>query len=111
AELTSEDWTKPTQCPGWSVFDVAAHLAAIEAELAGQSAPSPGHPGGVPPPSRYPQAGVDARRGRTPADVGHEFQAAVVRNSARLAADPPDPAAPPPISAPGRRWDRENLLR
>jgi uncharacterized protein (TIGR03083 family) len=111
AELASDDWARPTQCPGWSVFDVAAHLAAIEAELAGQSPPSPVHRGGGPPSPRYAQAGVDARRGRTPDDVVDEFRAAVVRRAASLAADPPDPTAPAPISAAGRGWDWETLLR
>jgi uncharacterized protein (TIGR03083 family) len=111
SELASEDWARPTQCPGWSVFDVAAHLATIEAELAGPSPTSPGHGDGEAPSPRYTQAGVDARRGRTPGDVVDEFRAAVVRNSASLAADPPDPAAPAPISAAGRGWDWETLLR
>ena len=112
AELTSEDWTKPTQCPGWSVFDVAAHLAAIEAELAGQSAPPPLHRDAGPSSSRYTQAGVDVRQGRTPGEVVEEFRAAVVRRAANLTADPPgDPAGPPPISPAGRGWDWETLLR
>jgi uncharacterized protein (TIGR03083 family) len=109
AELTSDDWTKPTQCPGWSVFEVAAHLAAIESDLASQS--SPEHGDADPPSRQYTQAGVDARRGRTPADVVEEFRAAVVRRAASLAADPPDPAAAAPISAAGRGWDWETLLR
>jgi uncharacterized protein (TIGR03083 family) len=54
---------------------------------------------------------VDARRGRTPDDVIDEFRTAVVRRGASLAADPPDPAAPAPISAVGRGWDWETLLR
>lgn len=111
SELASAEWARPTQCPGWSVFDVAAHLAAIEAELAGQSPPSPGHWDGGPPSSRYTQAGVDARRGKTPAEVVDEFRTAVVRRATSLAADPPDPAAPAPTSAVGRGWDWETLLR
>jgi uncharacterized protein (TIGR03083 family) len=27
-ELTSEDWTRPTVCPGWTVHDVATHVLA-----------------------------------------------------------------------------------
>jgi uncharacterized protein (TIGR03083 family) len=111
AELASDDWARPTQCPGWSVFDVVVHLAAIEAELAGPSPTSPGHGNDEAPSPRYTQAGVDARRGRTPGDVVDEFRAAVGRNAASLAADPPDPAAPAPISAAGRGWDWETLLR
>lgn len=30
AELTAEDWTKPTACPGWSVKDVALHLLGVD---------------------------------------------------------------------------------
>jgi uncharacterized protein (TIGR03083 family) len=111
AELASGDWSRPTQCPGWSVFDVAAHLAAIEAELAGEPPTSAGGWDGGPPSPRYTQAGVDARRGRSPDDVIDEFRAAVVRREASLVADPPDPAAPAPMSAAGRGWDWETLLR
>jgi uncharacterized protein (TIGR03083 family) len=111
SELASDDWARPTQCPGWSVFDVAAHLAAIEAELAGQSPPSPVQRDGGPPSPGYTQAGVDARRGKTPAEVVDEFRTAVVRRAASLATAPPDPAAPAPTSAVGRGWDWETLLR
>jgi uncharacterized protein (TIGR03083 family) len=34
-ELSAEDWTRPTECPGWSVFDQYAHLLGIEQFVAG----------------------------------------------------------------------------
>jgi uncharacterized protein (TIGR03083 family) len=30
ASLTADDWAQPTSCPGWSVYDVAAHLVGVE---------------------------------------------------------------------------------
>ena len=34
-QLTDDDWRLPTDCTGWGVGDVVAHVAALESELAG----------------------------------------------------------------------------
>ena len=33
AELGDDDWSAPTDCPGWTVRDVLAHLVHIETAL------------------------------------------------------------------------------
>lgn len=43
ASLGDADWATPSLCPGWSVQDVAAHLAGIERALLGWT-PSVEHP-------------------------------------------------------------------
>jgi len=35
-ELDDADWTRPTDCPGWTVRDQLAHLLAFEWQLAGR---------------------------------------------------------------------------
>lgn len=37
ASLSEDEWATPSLCPGWSVKDVAAHLAGIEKALRGWS--------------------------------------------------------------------------
>jgi uncharacterized protein (TIGR03083 family) len=86
AELTSEDWDRPTECPGWSVRDVYSHVIGLEAGLLGRA----------PPPAldsvgdhvrndvgRSNEAEVLARRGRSGPEVVAELQEVT---SARLAA-------------------------
>src|SRR3954447_25719929 len=36
AGLTTEQWSRPTECPGWSVFDNVAHMIGTERMLAGE---------------------------------------------------------------------------
>lgn len=36
AELTPEEWARPTGCPGWSVQDNIAHISGLELELMGR---------------------------------------------------------------------------
>lgn len=38
-ELTVEDWQQPTDCPGWSVKDVYAHVVGTESMLLGRPVP------------------------------------------------------------------------
>ncbi|GAA4606798.1 maleylpyruvate isomerase family mycothiol-dependent enzyme [Actinoallomurus liliacearum] len=37
-ELDAADWTRPTECPGWSVQDQYAHILGIERWLLGEAA-------------------------------------------------------------------------
>lgn len=112
--LDEQDWSQPTDCPGWTVRDIAAHLAALEAELAGapgprldQVAAATGNVSGA-----YTQAGVDERRDRSPDELVEEFTEAVRGRAAELDADPPDdPRRTPPRNPGGMGWDWETLLR
>ena len=38
-ELSDEDWSKPTDCPGWTVKDQLSHVIGTESMLAGRTAP------------------------------------------------------------------------
>jgi len=99
-ELSAAEWSRPTDCPGWSVRDVVAHLAAIESELSG-GVPTDGvgDEGTVSP--AYTQAGVAARAGRTAGQLVDELAAAVSARGDGRRVTPPR----------GLSWDLETLLR
>jgi uncharacterized protein (TIGR03083 family) len=111
--LDDEDWTRDTDCPGWTVRDIAAHLAAIESELAGEPGPRVDQVAAATNVSTaYTQAGIEERRDRTPRQLIDEFTDAVRRRAAELDADPPtDPTATPPRNPGGIGWDWQTLLR
>lgn len=111
--LDEDDWSRETDCPGWTVRDIAAHLAALESELAGDPAPevdATSVRGSLS--TAYTQAGIDERRDQTPRELIDEFTDAVRRRVAQLDADPPrDPKATPPHNPGGVEWDWQTLLR
>ncbi len=39
ASMPSEAWSTPTECPGWDVHDVVAHVVTFESMLAGEPTP------------------------------------------------------------------------
>src|SRR5688572_161204 len=77
AGLNEQEWKTETECPGWSVQDNVAHLIGIESTIMGT--PPPDH---TPPEGphikndigRSNEVAVDARRGRTGAEVLDEFR-------------------------------------
>lgn len=42
SQLDPEDWSKPTDCPGWDVKDQLAHTCALESRALGRPQPSAG---------------------------------------------------------------------
>jgi uncharacterized protein (TIGR03083 family) len=109
--LADDDWSKPTDLPGWTVHDVAAHLAHLESVLAGHDAqPVVRGVGGQAPAVEYTQAGVDARADRNPEDLIQEFRSAVEARTERLR-DLPDPSAKADTTPGGVDWTWEVLLR
>jgi uncharacterized protein (TIGR03083 family) len=114
-DLGPDDWSRPTDLPGWDVHACAAHTAHLEAILAG----APEETVSFDPPDHattltrlYTEQGVVARRGRTPAELIEEIRASAAIRHQRLLADPPsDPRGKPePIFA-GVPWNWETLLR
>jgi uncharacterized protein (TIGR03083 family) len=111
--LDEDDWSRETDCPGWTVRDIAAHIAALESELAGDPGPDLDVSAtGANLSATYTQAGVDARRDRTTHELVDEFTDAVRRRAAQVDADPPrDPKAKPARAPGGVDWDTQTLLR
>ena len=103
--LDETDWDRPTACPGWTVRDVAAHLAHLESDVAGLEQPSTGLPDDLPhvtsAMSLYTEMGVIARRDQTPAALVDELKGAFARRLTELRADRPDDATAPAPRTPG----------
>jgi len=111
--LAADDWSRPTDLPGWSVHDVVAHLADIETQLAGMVQVRPGRPsvtGQVPP--EWTGPGVEARRGTPSGMVLAELEDAVRGRAALLADALPDgPGTRPAWTPAGVDWDWATMLR
>jgi uncharacterized protein (TIGR03083 family) len=109
AELDAADWSRPTDCPAWTVKDVLAHLADVETALC-RTTPYPPRPELREVGPEHTQAGVSQRAGHAPEALLDELRtSADVR---RAALDPlPDPTVPPPVTPAGLPWSWETLLR
>ncbi len=92
-DLDHDEWHRPTDLPGWAVFDVVAHVAATEDELAGRGLPSPIHdwslfPHVSSPFQQYTEVGVEARRHLTPAELIDDLTGLVDERARQLAHAP-----------------------
>jgi uncharacterized protein (TIGR03083 family) len=92
-DLDHDEWHRPTDLPGWAVFDVVAHVAATEDELAGRGVPSPIHdwslfPHVSSPFQQYTEVGVEARRHLTPGELIDELAGLVDERGQQLAHAP-----------------------
>lgn len=77
SSFTDEQWDHGTDCPGWTVKDHLSHIIGTESMLLGvEPPPAPGHmPAHVHNPiGEMNEAWVDARRGRSGAEVLAEFR-------------------------------------
>ncbi|GAA2434611.1 maleylpyruvate isomerase family mycothiol-dependent enzyme [Actinomadura vinacea] len=95
------DWARPTECPGWSVQDVTAHMVGTETMLLGED-PAGGHVLAAVPAhvrndlGRLIETVVDARRGRRGEEVLAELRDVLDRRLAVLAdLDPEKPITAP----------------
>jgi uncharacterized protein (TIGR03083 family) len=113
-ELDPADWSKPTDLPGWNVRYVAAHMAHLESDLAGNpqaqvdvpEAPHITSPMGV-----FTESGPLARASWSTDQIIDEFESsAAKRHEALLAMMPLDPKAPGDGFARLAGWNWETLL-
>ncbi|HMR94199.1 MAG TPA: maleylpyruvate isomerase family mycothiol-dependent enzyme [Microthrixaceae bacterium] len=91
-ELGAVDWARPTDCPGWDVHDVVAHVVTFEAFLDGEPAPEVDPEGtDVADPhvrneiGRLNEAWVASWRGRPPRDLLDGMDDLVQRRTRELA--------------------------
>ena len=114
-QVPADRWDTPTDLPGWDVHAVAAHIAHLEAILAGNPEESvevgePEHVTGLM--GLYTEQGVVSRRRRTPDSIINEIREAATARHTALVADPPtDGSARPERIFGGVPWDWERLLR
>ena len=112
--LDDADWDRPTDLPGWDVRAVAAHLAHLESDLAGNpqepvEVPQAPHISGLI--GQYTEAGPLARASWPPARIVDELESSVEQRYAALRSDPPaDPSAPGPGFAALAGWSWATLL-
>jgi len=112
--LDEEDWSRPTDLPGWDVKGVAAHLAHLESELAGvkqKRVELPEREHYTAPSARYTELGLVARDEMSGPEITEELQEAARARHEQLLAEPPADGKGTPPRTPGKiGWDWETLL-
>ncbi|HJR90563.1 MAG TPA: maleylpyruvate isomerase family mycothiol-dependent enzyme [Aeromicrobium sp.] len=112
--LDADDWDKPTDLPGWNVRYIAAHLAHLESELAGnpqRQVEVPAAPHIKSPMSVFTESGPLARADWTTAEIIDEIESAAAKRAEALRAMMPlDPTAPGDGFAAVVGWDWATLL-
>jgi uncharacterized protein (TIGR03083 family) len=112
--LDEDDWSRPTDLPGWDVRAVAAHLAHLESELAGSPQDQvevPGLPHVASVMSAYTEIGPIARRDWPTERIVDELESASRKRLGELRADPPTDLAAPAARTPGGiGWSWRTLL-
>lgn len=113
--LADEDWSRPTDLPGWDVRAVAAHLAHLESELSGADQPEVDVPELehlTAPSAPYTESGRIAREPMSPQEIVDELVRSVDERALALRENPPtDGSARPPITPGGIPWTWHTLLR
>jgi uncharacterized protein (TIGR03083 family) len=113
--VPEEQWSTPTDLPGWDVRAVASHTAHLEAILAG--GPEETAEVGEPPHvtgfmGLYTEIGVVNRRDATPDAIITEIRTAATARHTALLEDPPtDGSAQPAQIFGGVPWSWRTLLR
>lgn len=114
-QLPEEQWSSPTDLPGWDVRAIASHTAHLESVLVtgAEEAAEIGEPTHIAGPmGRYTEIGVVNRRTATPdAIIGEIRRSTTARHTALLADPPADAAARPEWVFGGVPWTWETLLR
>jgi uncharacterized protein (TIGR03083 family) len=114
AELGDKEWDAATDCPGWTVRDVLAHVVALEEHLAGIDFGSSDVVGSSPVVTpEWTEEGVEARRGRTVADLLSDLDGALAAREEQLSRElaGAEPGARAPRVPASLAWDWDTLLR
>jgi uncharacterized protein (TIGR03083 family) len=114
-QVSTEEWSTATDLAGWDVHACAAHIAHLEAVLAGapeETEPLDAGPHVAGLAQAYTEQGVLARGDATPEELIDEIRASATLRHDLLLADPPqDAAETPPITPGGVAWSWGTLLR
>jgi uncharacterized protein (TIGR03083 family) len=112
--LDPDDWAKPTDLPGWNVRYIAAHLAHLESDLAGnpqKQVDVPELPHIKSPMSVFTESGPLARADWTTDEIIEELESSAAKRDDQLRAMMPlDPTAPGDGLAALAGWDFATLL-
>lgn len=94
--IEGDEWSLPTDLPGWDVRAIAAHLAHLESQLAGhpqvevEVPPAPHIKGLL---GQFTEAGVIARAGRSTDELIDELETAVEQRHSEMTSNPPTDAS------------------
>lgn len=91
--LDGDQWLVASECPGWNVRDVYAHMLGTERMLLGQQPPPSDAPVGDHVRNdigRFNEQWVDAYRNRPPSELVADFEATIAERYAALDAMPED---------------------
>ena len=92
--LSDEQWSRPTECPGWSVGDQVAHIVALEKQLLGEPLPPAldGYGEHVRnAQGRHMEDGIVAHRGALPTELTAQLATLLERRLVELRSGPLDP--------------------
>ena len=104
-KVPTDQWSTPTDLPGWDVHAIAAHIDHDDVEI-GQ----PAHVHGIM--GSFTEQGVVARRDREVDSLIQEIRESATRRHTQLLADPPaDPTATADGFAAVMGWSWRTLLR
>jgi uncharacterized protein (TIGR03083 family) len=113
-QLDPDDWAKPTDLPGWNVRYIAAHLAHLESDLAGnpqQQVDVPEAPHIKGPMNVFTESGPLARADWTTDAIVDELESSAAKRDEMLRTMMPlDPTAPGDGLAALAGWDWATLL-
>ncbi|MGJ9411793.1 maleylpyruvate isomerase family mycothiol-dependent enzyme [Aeromicrobium sp. CF4.19] len=110
-DVADHEWMLSTDLPGWTVHDVLAHLAHLEAVLAGQVPDTEVDATASGVVSTYTEGGVQTRRTHSTSDILAELRAALATRDADLTELPEDPSTPADRTPGAAPWTWETLLR
>lgn len=86
--LSEGDWSRPTDCPGWSVRDVVSHVIGVECEALGDPRPIHTLPRDLyhvkDEATRYTEVQVDVRRHHTGPEMTGELEYTIIRRARQL---------------------------
>jgi uncharacterized protein (TIGR03083 family) len=112
--IEGDEWSTATDLPGWDVRAIAAHLAHLESQLAGEpqqevEVPPAPHIKGLL--GEFTEGGIIARASRSTDELVDELEAAVEKRHAEMTGNPPtDASAPGPGFAGLIGWSWRTLL-
>ena len=112
--IDADRWATPTDLPGWDVRAIAAHLAHLESELAGNpqqqvEVPAAAHVKGLL--GEFTEGGVLVRASWSTDEIIDELESSVEKRYAELTSNPPtDPSAPGSGFAGLIGWSWQTLL-
>lgn len=95
SDLPEGAWSRPTECPAWSVRDIVSHVIGVETEALGDPRPIHSLPRDLfhmkDDFSRYNEVQVDVRRHHTSPEMTSELEYTIIRRSRQLRNESRDP--------------------